>query len=78
MNFLDYFMEISKIPRGSGNMEGISEYCEKFARSRNLSVIRDDYNNVIIYKDATEGYENHEPVILQAHMDMVWDRKSVV
>lgn len=74
MNFLDYFMEISKIPRGSGNMEGISEYCEKFARSRNLSVIRDDYNNVIIYKDATEGYENHEPVILQAHMDMVCEK----
>ena len=66
-----YFEEISKIPRGSGNMEAISDYCLAFAKSHSLRAIRDDANNVIIYKSATKGYENSEPVILQGHLDMV-------
>ena len=33
---LKWFYEISKIPRGSGNMVKIADYCEKFAKERNL------------------------------------------
>ena len=33
-------------------------------------------NNVIIYKNATPGYENHDTVMLQAHMDMVCEKTS--
>ncbi len=66
-----YFEEISRIPRGSGNMEKISAYCEKFAKKHSLEYVRDDVNNVIIYKPASEGYENASPVILQGHLDMV-------
>lgn len=33
-------------------------------------------NNVIIFQDGTCGYENHESVILQGHMDMVCEKDA--
>lgn len=66
-----YFDEISKIPHGSQNMEKISQYCLDFAKNHSLKAVRDEANNVIIYKNASCGYENSEPVILQGHLDMV-------
>ena len=66
-----YFEEISGIPHGSENMEPIADYCEAFAKNHNLKVVKDNVNNIIIYKSATTGYENAEPVILQGHLDMV-------
>lgn len=30
--------------------------------------------NVIIYKEASDGYEDHPTVVLQSHMDMVWEK----
>lgn len=66
-----YFKQISDVPRGSGNCEGIARYCKNFAINHNLRYIKDDSDNVVIYKDGTAGYENSEPVILQGHTDMV-------
>ncbi len=70
-NVFKYFEEISQIPRGSGDMQKISGYCVNFAKEHNLKYIKDDANNVVIFKDATQGYENADTVILQGHMDMV-------
>lgn len=67
----DYFLEICKIPHGSGDMEKIANYCVEFAKLRKLRYIKDDANNVIIFKPATKGYESAAPIILQGHMDMV-------
>lgn len=66
-----YFEEICNIPHGSGNVEQISDYLVKFAKDRDLEVIQDEFKNVIIFKEATEGYENEPAVIIQGHMDMV-------
>lgn len=66
-----YFEEISAIPRGSGNMNAISSYCMDFAAKHQLKAMRDEADNVIIFKAGTKGYENAEPVILQGHLDMV-------
>lgn len=66
-----YFEEICNIPHGSGDMIRIADYCVKFARAHSLEFVRDAANNVVIYKPATAGYENAEPVILQGHLDMV-------
>lgn len=66
-----YFEEICKIPHGSGNTDQISQFLAEFAKQRNLEHYRDELGNVIIIKEATPGYENHEPVMLQGHMDMV-------
>ena len=62
-----YFKEISKIPRESGNEKEIANYIVNFAKEHNLPYIIDDYNNVIIKK----YIPGKEPVILQAHIDMV-------
>ena len=35
-------------------------------------------NNVVIYKPATEGYEDAPAVILQGHMDMVCEKRPDV
>lgn len=66
-----FFEQISAIPRGSGNMKGISQFCEGFALCHNLKYIRDNADNVVIFKNGTKGYEDSEPVILQGHLDMV-------
>lgn len=69
-----YFEEISKIPRGSGNTKAISDYLVAFASSMNLYYVKDDSNNVIIYKKASSDCKNKESVILQAHTDMVCEK----
>ncbi len=66
-----FFEEICNIPHGSGDMDKIAEYCVEFADDHGLKSIRDETNNVIIYKDGTKGYENCNPIILQGHIDMV-------
>lgn len=65
------FEEISSIPRGSGDMKRIADYCVSFAEKRGLSFVRDGADNVVIFKSASEGYEKAETVILQGHLDMV-------
>lgn len=70
-----YFEEITRIPHGSGNVEKISDYLVAFAKERNLRVIQDDLKNVIIFQDATPGFEEEPTVILQGHMDMVAVKK---
>lgn len=70
------FEEFSAIPHGSFNEKGIADYIENFAISHNLKYVRDSMHNVVIYKDATAGYEDHEPVMLQGHTDMVCEKNN--
>lgn len=69
-----YFEKLCSIPHGSGNTKAISDYLVSFAREQGLRYIQDALNNVIIFQDATPGYEDHAPVVLQGHMDMVCDK----
>ncbi|CRF32957.1 aminoacyl-histidine dipeptidase [Brachyspira suanatina] len=71
-----WFAEISKIPRRSKHEKQISDFLVQFAKDRNLEVYQDKVNNVIIKKEATKGYENIAPVIIQGHMDMVCEKTS--
>ncbi len=71
-----FFEEISQVPRGSFHEEKISDYLEEFAKERNLQYHRDEMNNVIIYKEASSSYEDHEPLMLQGHMDMVCEKNK--
>lgn len=66
-----HFERLCGIPHGSGNEKGVSDYCVEFAKAHGLKYIRDGANNVIIFKSATAGCEQKEPVILQGHLDMV-------
>ena len=69
-----YFSELAKIPHGSGNTRQIEEYCLDFAKKHGLEAYRDEYGNIMIFKDGTEGYEQSSPVILQGHLDMVCEK----
>ena len=71
-----FFEEMCAIPHGSGNTKLISDYLVKFAQDRGLRYVQDDANNVIIFQEGTCGYEDHAPVILQGHMDMVCEKDA--
>lgn len=66
-----YFEDICSIPHGSGNTQQISDYCAAFARDHHLRYIQEPCGNIIIFKDASAGYEDADTVMLQGHMDMV-------
>ena len=71
-----YFEKICSIPHGSGNTKQISEFCANVAKKLKLNYRTDEFNNVIIKKKASAGYENHPPVILQGHLDMVCEKDN--
>lgn len=73
-NVFGYFEEICAIPHGSHNTKQISDYLVEFAKTNNLNYIQDELNNVILFEEGTCGMEDHAPVILQGHMDMVCDK----
>lgn len=75
---IQYFAEISKIPRKSGEEKKIREYLETFAKERNLNYVKDEYDNIIIYKPATKGRENEETLAFQAHTDMICEKDAGV
>ncbi len=70
-----FFEEITRIPRGSGNTDLIADYLYNFGKERSLETVRDEYNNVIIKKAATAGYEDRPALILQGHSDIVCEKE---
>ncbi len=67
----EIFKEICAIPHGSGNTAQITNYCIDFAKKNSLKYYTDELGNVVIYKNASKGFENAPTVILQGHLDMV-------
>ncbi len=71
-----YFEEICSMPHGSGNTKIISDYLVSFAKAQGLRYAQDADNNVIIWGEGTCGMEDHAPVIIQGHMDMVCEQDA--
>ena len=71
-----YFEEICAIPHGSRNTKMISDYLVSFAKEHAIAYEQDELNNVVMYQDGTCGLEDHAPVILQGHMDMVCEKDA--
>ena len=69
-----YFEEICSIPHGSRNTKLISDYLVSFAKEQGIRYFQDELNNVVMFQEGTCGMENHEPVIIQGHMDMVCEK----
>ncbi|MBQ4395171.1 MAG: aminoacyl-histidine dipeptidase [Paludibacteraceae bacterium] len=74
----DIFAEICKVPRPSKHEEKISQWLQSFAAAHGIECVADEAMNVIMRVPATPGYENHEGIILQAHMDMVCEKNGDV
>ena len=73
-NVFSFFEDICNIPHPSYKEEKISNYLVDFAKERKLEYYQDSLNNVIIIKEASKGYEDAAPIILQGHMDMVCEK----
>ena len=73
-NVFKFFEKICSIPHGSGNTKAISDYIVSVAKEYSLNYIQDDLNNVIVYKNGSEGNEDKEPIMLQSHLDMVCEK----
>ena len=74
----DIFAEICKVPRPSKHEEKISQWLQSFAAAHGIECVADEAMNVIMRVPATPGYEDHEGIILQAHMDMVAEKDGNV
>ena len=69
-----YFEEICGIPHTSYHEKQLSDYMIAFAQKRGLFCTQDEMGNVLIVSEATPGYEDAEPVMIQGHLDMVGDK----
>lgn len=75
---LEIFEELCAIPHGSGNEKGIADYIEAFSSRLGLECHRDGVGNVLVRKNASDGYENIPAVLLQGHMDIVCEKNADV
>ena len=75
-NVFGYFEKICSIPHGSRNTGLIADYLVEFAKEHEIRYIRDELNNVIFFQEGTCGLENHDPVIIQGHSDMVCEKDA--
>lgn len=71
-----YFEKICSIPHGSGNTKQISDFLVSFAKENHIPYMQDSLNNILLFSEGTRGYEDHAPVIIQGHMDMVCEKDS--
>ena len=71
-----YFLELSKIPRGSKVEAAAAAWVADQARALGCEVSQDEVGNVIIRKAATAGRENAPMTALQAHVDMVCEKNE--
>ena len=77
-NVFEIFSQINQVPRPSKHEEQISKWLCDFAAAHGIEYEADPAMNVIMRVPATPGYEDHEGVILQAHMDMVAEKDGHV
>ena len=74
--FWSYFLELSKIPRGSKHEAAAAAWVAEQAKALGCEVERDAVGNVIIRKRATAGKEGRPTLCLQAHVDMVCEQNE--
>ncbi len=73
-----HFADLNAVPRPSKKEERVIAFMKNFGESLGLKTLVDEVGNVIIYKPGTPGYEDHTPVILQGHIDMVHQKNNDV
>lgn len=72
----DNFYKICQIPHGSFNEKELSDWILKWAKEKNLEAEQDRFSNLVIRKEGQNGGENKEPLVLQAHIDMVCQKRD--
>ncbi|MDO5442579.1 MAG: beta-Ala-His dipeptidase [Bacteroidia bacterium] len=65
------FKQLNAVPRPSHDEGRVADWLCAFAVRNGLEYDRDGNNCVVIRKPASPGYEDHEPMVILNHMDMV-------
>ena len=73
---LKNFEKVSSVPRGTKYEAGIRIWLIAWAAEHNCTSKTDAIGNLVIYVPASEWYEDHPALILQGHMDMVWQKTN--
>ena len=73
---LKNFEKVSSIPRGTKYEAGIRNWLITWAAEHNCTSKTDAAGNLVIYAPASAGYEDRPTLILQGHMDMVWQKTN--
>jgi len=71
---IENFTQVSSIPRGTKFEAGIRQWLMDWATAHSLQSITDAAGNLVIHVPASVGYESKATLILQGHMDMVWQK----
>lgn len=66
-----WFDQICAIPHPSYHEEQLANFIVDWAKQKQFFVERDEVGNILIRKPATKGMEDHQPIAIQAHLDMV-------
>lgn len=72
------FDQITKVPRPSKKEEKIRQWLVDFAKQHNIEYHLDATGNILMRKPATPGYEDHQTIVMQGHIDMVCEKNSNV
>ena len=70
------FADLNAVPRGSKKEERVIQFMKDFGEGLGLETNVDAIGNVIIRKAASTGFETRIPVVLQSHLDIVWQKNS--
>lgn len=71
---LEKFAQVSSIPRGTKYEAGIRQWLIDWGTARSFKSKVDAAGNLVIVVPASKGYESKETLILQGHLDMVWEK----
>ncbi|HSM93334.1 MAG TPA: aminoacyl-histidine dipeptidase [Anaeromyxobacteraceae bacterium] len=71
-----FFLELSRIPRGSKNEAAAARWVMEQARAAGCEVEQDGAGNVLARKRASPGREGAPVVALQSHVDMVCEKNE--
>ena len=71
-----HFLALTRIARPSKDERAARAHVLAWASERGFATAVDDEGNVVVQVAATPGRGNAEPVVLQAHLDMVCERDS--
>ncbi len=71
---LERFEQVSAVPRGTKQEARLRQWLQGWATERGLVSRMDAIGNLVVLLPASKGYENKPVVVLQGHMDMVWQK----
>ena len=71
---LEWFSELSKIPRKSGNEHKVRQWLSETAGKNAWHTKSDAAGNIVLSIPATSGFEDRNTLVIQGHMDMVCEK----